>query len=77
MLLAVLEGSRGFVSYRRVMSELFFRPDRPGYPHPVFSELEKMVSDWRSMERRQWRPPYQTGKNCTHCKEKSVDYTVE
>ena len=49
------------------MSELFFRSDRPGYLHPVSSELENSgirvaVGDCSVTERRRWRPPYQTGK---------------
>ena len=49
------------------MSERFFRSDRPGYPHPVSSELENSgirvaVGDCSVTERRRWRPPYQTGK---------------
>ena len=52
------------------MSERFFRSNRPGYPHPVSSELEisgirVAVGDCSVTERREWRPPYQTGKNCT------------
>ena len=31
------------------MSEQFFRSNRPGYPHPVSSELELVVSEWRSV----------------------------
>ena len=49
------------------MSEQFFRSNRPGYPHPVCSELENSgirvaVGDCSVTERRWWRPPYQTGK---------------
>ena len=49
------------------MSERFFRSNRPGYPHPVSSELENSgirvaVSNCSVTERRRWRPPYQTGK---------------
>ena len=38
--------------------------NRPGYPHPVSSELEIRVAvgDCSVTERRRWRPPYQTGK---------------
>ena len=32
-------GSREFDSHRRHMSERIFRSNRPGYPHPVCSEL--------------------------------------
>ena len=54
-------------SHQRHMSELFFRSSRPGYPHPVSSELENSgirvaVGDCSVTERRRWRPPYQTGK---------------
>ena len=42
-------GSRGFDSHRGHMSEQFFRSNRPGYPHPVSSELELVVSEWRSV----------------------------
>ena len=49
------------------MSERFFRSNRPGYPHPVSSELENSgirvaVGDCSVTGRRRWRPPYQTGK---------------
>ena len=49
------------------MSERFFRSNRPGYPHPVSSELENSgirvaVADCSVTERRGWRPPYQTSK---------------
>ena len=49
------------------MSERFFRSNRPGYPHPVSSELENSgirvaVGDCSVTECRRWRPPYQTGK---------------
>ena len=45
----------------------FFRSNRPGYPHPVSSELEYSgirvaVGDYSVTERRRWLPPYQTGK---------------
>ena len=39
-MLALHAGSRGFDSQRGHMSERFFRSNRPGYPHPVSSELE-------------------------------------
>ena len=45
--LALHAGSRGFDSHRGHMSEQFFRSNRPGYPHPVSSELELVVSEWR------------------------------
>ena len=65
--LALHLGSRGFDSHRRHMSERFFRSNRPGYPHPMSSELENSgirvaVGDCSITERRRWRPPYQTGK---------------
>ena len=65
--LALHAGSRGFDSHQGHMSERFFRSNRPGYPHPVSSELENSgirvaVGDCSVTERRRWRPPYQTGK---------------
>ena len=65
--LALHAGSRGFDSHREHISERFFRSNRPGYPHPVSSELENSgirvaVGDCSVTERRRWRPPYQTGK---------------
>ena len=65
--LALHAGSRGFDSHRGHMSEQFFRSNRPGYPHPVSSELENSgirvaVGDCSVTERRRWRPLYQTGK---------------
>ena len=65
--LASHAGSRGFDSHRGHMSERFFRSNRPGYPHPVSSELENSgirvaVGDCSVTERRRWRPPYQTDK---------------
>ena len=47
--LALHAGSRGFDSHRGLMSEQCFRSNRPGYPHPVSSELELVVSGWRSV----------------------------
>ena len=47
--LALHAGSRGFDSHRGHMSERFFRSNRPGYPHSVSSELEIVVSEWRSV----------------------------
>ena len=66
-MLALHAGSRGFDSQRGHMSERFFRSNRPGYPHPVSSELENSgirvaIGDCSVTERRRWRPPYQTGK---------------
>ena len=45
----------------------FFRSSRPGYPHPVSSELENSgirvaVGDCSVTESRRWRPPYHIGK---------------
>ena len=67
MVLALHTGSRGFDSHWGHVSERFFRSNRPGYPHPVSSELENSgirvaVGDCSVTERRRWRPPYQTGK---------------
>ena len=64
---AVDTGSRGFDSDRRHMSERIFRTNRPGYSHPVCSELENSgirvaVGDCSVTERRRWCPPYQTDK---------------
>ena len=61
------------------MSERFFRSNRPGYPHPVSSELEisgirVAVGDCSVTERRRWRPPYQTGKTVhVHAKHYNED----
>ena len=65
--LALHARSRGSDSHRGHMVERFFRSNRPGYPHPVSSELENSgirvaFSDCRVTERWWWRPPYQTGK---------------
>ena len=65
--LALHAGSRGFDSHGGHRSEQFFRSNRPGYPHPVSSELENSrirvaVGDCSVTERRRWRPPYQTDK---------------
>ena len=46
---AVHAGSREFDSHWQHMSERFFQSKRPGYLHPVCSELEKVVSEWRSV----------------------------
>ena len=58
------------------MFEQFLRSNRPGYPHPVSSELENSgirvaVGDFSGTERRRWRPPYQTGKT-VHVQEKTL-----
>ena len=60
-------GSQGFDSYPRHMSKRFFQSNRPGYLHPVCSELENSGirvadSDCSVTERRQWRLPCQKGK---------------
>ena len=70
--LALHAGNRGFDSHREHMSERFFRSNRPGYPHPVSSELENSgirvaIGDCSVTERRRWRPPYQTGKTTCAC----------
>ena len=46
---AVHAGSRELNSHPWHKSERFLRSKRPGYPHPVSSELEKVVSEWRSV----------------------------
>ena len=74
-------GSRGFDSHRGHMSERFFRSNRPGYPHPVSSELEisgirVAVGDCSVTERRRWRPPYQTGKT-VHVHKKHYKYNED
>ena len=79
--LALHAGSRGFDSYRGHMSERFFRSNRPGYPHPVSSELEisgirVAVGDCSVIERRRWRPPYQTGKT-VHVHAKHYKHNVD
>ena len=48
-MLALHAGSRGFDSHRGHISERFFRSNRPGYPHPLSSELKIVVSEWRSV----------------------------
>ena len=63
--LALHAGSPRFDSHRGHVSERFFRPTRPGYPHQVSSELENSgirvaVGDCSVTVRR--RSPYQTGK---------------
>ena len=50
-----------------VRSIYFFRSNRPGYPHPVSSELENsgirvVVGDCSVTECQWWCPSYQTGK---------------
>ena len=63
--LALHAGSLGFDSHWGHMSEQFFRSNRPGYLHPVSSELENSgirvaVGDCSVTECRRWRLPYQT-----------------
>ena len=58
--LALHAGSQGFDSHWGHMSERFFRSNRPGYPHPVSSELENSgirvaVSDCSITECRRWK----------------------
>ena len=65
--LSLHAGSRRFDSHRGHMSERFFRSIRPGYPHPVSSELENSgirvaVGDCSVTEHPRWHPAYQTGK---------------
>ena len=65
--LALHAGSRGFNTHRGHISERFFRSNRPGYLHPVSSELENSgirvaVRDCSVTECWRWRLPYQTGK---------------
>ena len=79
--LALHAGSRGFDSHRGHMSERFFRSNRPGYPHPVSSELEisgirVAVGDCSVTERRRWRPSYQTGKT-VHVHAKHYKHNVD
>ena len=62
--LALHAGSRGFDSHGGGGGG---GSNRPGYPHPVSSELENSgirvaVGDCSVTERRLWGPPYQTGK---------------
>ena len=66
--LALHAGSRGFVSHR-LMTERFFRSNRPGYLHPVSSELENSgirvaVGNCSVTECRRWHPPYYPAKLC-------------
>ena len=60
---AIHVGSQGFSSPHG-MSEQFFRSNRPGYLHPVSTELENSgirvaVGDCSVTETGQWHPPYQ------------------
>ena len=83
--LALHAGSRGLDSHRGHMSERFFRSNRPGYMHPVSSELENSgirvaIGDCGVAERQRWRPPYQTGNtvhvHAKHYKHKEDGRTV-
>ena len=79
--LALHAGSRGFDSHLGHMSERFFRPNRPGYPHPVSSELENSsirvaVGDCSVTERWRWRPPYQIGKT-VHVHSKHYNHNID
>ena len=75
--LALHAGSLGLDYHRGLVSEQFFRSNRPGYSHPVSSELENSgirvpVSDCSVIEGQQWCQSYQTGKtvhvHATQCK---------
>ena len=68
------------------MSEPFYQSSRPGYLHPVSSELENSgirvaVGDCSVTECRLWRPPYQTGKtvhvHAKHYKHKEDGRTAQ
>ena len=66
-MLALHAGSRGFDPIGGTCPNDFFRSNRPGYPHPVSSELENSgirvaVGDCSVAERRRWPQLYQTGK---------------
>ena len=74
-------GRREFDSHRGHMFERFFRSNRPGYPHPVSSELENSgirvaVGDFCVTGRRRWRPPYQTGET-VHVHAKHYKHNVD
>ena len=75
-MLALHTGSQGFDIHLGHMSERFFRSSRPGYPHPVRSELENggirvAVGDCSVTERRRWHPPYKNRQNCA-CARKTL-----
>ena len=79
--LALHAGSRGFDSHWGHMSERCFRSNRPGYPHPVSSELENSgirvaVGDCSVTEHRRWGPPYQTG-NTVHVQAKHYKHNED
>ena len=74
-------GGRGLDSHWGHMSERFFRSNRPGYPHPVSSELGNSgirvaVGDCSVTESRWWRPPHQTGKT-VHVQAKHYEHIEE
>ena len=55
------------------MSKRFFRSNRPGYPHPMWSKLDNSgirvsVGDCNITEHWQWRSPYQTVKTVHMCR---------
>ena len=55
------------IERKKNKKKIYFFYGKPGYPHPVSSELENSgirvaVGDCSVTERRRWRPPYQTGK---------------
>ena len=67
--LALHAGSRGFDSQWGHMTERFFRSNRPGYPHPVSSELENSgirvaVCDCSVTERWRWLRLIKLAKLC-------------
>ena len=77
-MLALHAGSRGLNSHRGHMSEQFFQSKRPGYPHPVSSELEisdirVVVGDCNVTEHRWWQQSGKTvhvhAKHCKHNKD--------
>ena len=47
--LALLQEVEGSTPTGGTCPNDFFRSNRPGYPHPVSSELEIVVSEWRSV----------------------------
>ena len=66
--LAFTQEIKGSTPTGSTCSNNFFQYNRPGYPHPVCSELGKSdirvaVGDYSVTERQWWHPPYQTGKN--------------
>ena len=62
-----LLGTKTHLSVEARVAYGFFRSNRPGYPHPMSSELENSgirmaVGDCSVTERQRWRPPYKTDK---------------